>query len=828
MIRKSFNLGWILSTGAGSMLDALSGGAASMVPVQIPHDAMIYETPDPNDVSGAQTGFYPGGQYTYIKNFDVPAEWEGKDVLIEFEGVYMTAMVYINGSHAATNLHGYAGFYVRANDLLHYGQSNEIKVIANNPSPTSRWYSGSGIYRNVNLLVGGDVHILEDGVRATTRLATEEEAIVEIETRLVNLTRTRQKVDVKTTLCFDGAVVKEDIITLTLFSQDKETVRQNLRIEAPKLWNIDTPDLYDLKVEILSGEEVLDTFTDTIGLRVLTLDAEKGLRINGVVVKQKGTCIHHDNGVIGTATFADAEERRARQMKEAGFNAVRSAHHPMSPEMLYACDKYGLVVMDEVSDVWFEHKNRNDFATYFDRCWEEEIERVVAKDYNHPCVILYSTGNEILDLGHEIGGRMNRKMCNKFHELDSTRFTTTAVNGMLNAMNSGKMPLIIGDILQKMGIDPAAMMGGGAEGDGEGGIAGMNMMMSLMDSPDFTNHPLMTEALEEPAQAADVAGYNYLTGRHGVLEKELHPNKPVLGTETFPGDIVRLWRLVEDNANVLGDYTWTGYDYLGEAGCGIFYYDGTVNFSSHFPDRIAYIGDIDIIGNRRPISYLREVVYGDRKAPYLAVTRVDKYGKEHSKTSWMYKDNIASWTWPGLEGQKTEAEIYSVDDEVELFINGVSQGRKPAGRENGFTAVYEVVYEPGEITAVSYKDGAESGRFTLKTAGPAAKLQVTVDNEALKAGGENLAFLNVCVTDAEGNFNPFEQKKVQVRVEGAAVLQGFGSAEPQPLRGYQETEWETFDGKVLAVIRSAEEAGPVKVTFTAEGVAPAVVELETR
>ena len=821
MIRQTFNDGWRLSMAGGGLMEMIGGAGAAEIPVQIPHDAMIWEKPDANDVSGSQTGFYPGGQYTYLKNFDVPAEWEGKDVFLEFEGVYMTAMVYINGSHAATNLHGYAGFYVQAKDLLHYGATNEIKVIANNPTPNSRWYSGSGIYRSVNLLVGDDVHFLNDGVRATTKLATAEEAIVEIESKLVNLTRTKQKIAVKTMLCFDGSVVKEDTVTLTLFAEDKETVRQNLRIAAPALWNIDTPNLYDLKVEILSGDTVLDTFCDKIGLRTLTLDAEQGLRINGVVIKQKGTCIHHDNGVIGAATFADAEERRARQMKEAGFNAVRSAHHPMSPEMLRACDKYGLVVMDELSDVWYEHKNRNDFATYFDLLWEQEIERIVAKDYNHPCVILYSTGNEILDLGREIGGRMNRKLCNKFHELDNTRFTTTAINGMLNAMTSGKMPLIIGDILQKMGIDPTAPQEGGADG-----IGGMNMMMSLMNSDDFTNHPLMTEALEESAQAADVAGFNYLTGRHGTLEAQLHPNKPVLGTETFPGDIVRLWGLVEDHNNVLGDYTWTGYDYLGEAGCGIFYYDGTVNFSSHFPDRIAYIGDIDIIGTRRPISYLRETVFGDRKAPYIGVIRMDKYGKEHSQTMWMYKDNIASWTWPGFEGQKTEAEVYSVDDEVELFINGVSQGRKPAGRANGFTAIYEVTYEPGEIVAVSYKNGVETGRCALQTAGTDLHLDVQVENEALKADGQSLAFLTAAVVDANGVLDPWTQKTIKIEIEGAGALQGFGSGEPQPTRGYQDPECPTYDGKVMAVIRAEKEAGLIRVTFTAEGLAPVTVTLQ--
>ena len=828
MIRQNFNEGWSVSAGGGGMLEALRGSAPVGKPVRLPYDAMIHERPDPADVSGGQTGFYPGGQYIFTKTFFAPADWEGRDVLVEFEGVYMTAMVYVNGSHAATNLHGYGGFYARVDSLLRYGQDNELRVIANNPTPNSRWYSGSGIYRSVNLLVGGDVHILPDGVRATTRLATEEEAVVEIETKIVNLTRARQKIALRTTLAFDGAPVKTDTVAVSLFSQDEETLRQNLHIDLPRLWNIDTPDLYDLTVEILRGEEVLDAAQERIGLRVLTLDAERGLRINGVPIKQKGACIHHDNGVIGAATFAAAEERRARQMKEAGFNAVRSAHHPMSPEMLAACDKYGLVVMDELSDVWYEHKNVNDFATYFDACWEQEIERIVAKDYNHPCVVLYSTGNEILDLGHELGAKINRRLCNRFHQLDDTRFTTTAVNGLISVMNNGSMGKIIGDLLQQRGIDPAAMQKptlDPAATASEGGVGGVNMMMTLMDSDDFMCHPLLTEALEEPAQAADVTGYNYLTGRHGELERRLHPNKPVLGTETYPADIVRLWRIVEDYPHVLGDYTWTGYDYLGEAGCGIFYYDGTVNFSSHFPDRAAYIGDIDIIGSRRPISYLRQTVYGDRKAPYLAVTRVDKYGKEHSKTAWMYKDNIASWTWPGFEGQKTEAEIYSVDDEVELFVNGVSCGRKPAGREHGFTAVYEVTYEPGEITAVSYRSGVESGRCTLKTAGAELVMRASVDNETLRANGEDLAFVTVELTDADGVANPFARREIQVSVEGAGELQGYGSADPQPTRGYQDTCWETYDGKVMAVVRAGSESGTIRVRFTAEGLAPVEVEI---
>ncbi|MDO4740563.1 MAG: glycoside hydrolase family 2 TIM barrel-domain containing protein [Eubacteriales bacterium] len=822
MIRQNLNRKWEFKKGKSSLMAAMTGGAAQVNYVNLPHDAMIHETPFKDAVSGAQTGFYPGGGYTYTKTLSVPQEWAGKEVFIEFEGVYQTAMVYVNGDFAGNNLHGYGEFIVPVHKYLHFGADNEIKVIANNPDPNSRWYSGSGIYRSVNLMVGGDVHIVPNGVRFTTKDADAQAAVVEVETKIVSIVRERRTVEVHTQIGFGGETVKEDTIELTVWPGESETVRCNLLIEDPQLWDCDCPNLYDVKVEIVENGIVLDAEEFKTGIRTITLDAQRGFRLNGRETKMAGTCIHHDNGVIGAATFAAAEEKRAREMRAAGFNAIRSAHHPMSRAMLEACDKYGLLVMDELSDVWYHHKNPNDFAVNYDACWESEAEKMVAKDYNHPCVVLYSIGNEIIDLGKETGGRLSRKIANKFRALDPTRFTTAGINGMMNAMGFGYIQTIVADILKAQGIDPAAMAGG------EGGVAGMNMMMTLLNSNEFASHPLMTKALEQSGQALDVAGYNYLTGRH-EMEAQLHPNKPIVGSETFPADIVRLWRIVEDNHHVLGDFTWTGYDYLGEAGCGIFYYDGTVNFSSHFPDRLAYIGDIDIIGNRKPISYLREIVYGLRKEPYIGVIRMNRYGQASSRTAWMFKDNIASWTWPGFEGKETEVDIYSADPEVELFINGVSQGKKPAGRENGFTATYTVAYQPGEIVAVGYDAaGAETSRFCLKTAGEQVLLHASADKMELAAGGQDLAFVTVRLTDENGAPNRFVQKKVHVCVEGAGTLQGFGSADPQPLASYDAEEWDTYDGEVMAVVRSGDEAGKLTVRFSAEGCEDAPVELSVR
>ena len=728
-------------------------------------------------------------------------------------------MVYVNEDLAATQLYGYGNFYVVLDKYLNYGADNQIMVIANNVEPNSRWYSGSGIYRDVNLMVGARIHIPADGVRITTPTVDPEASVVEICVDVKNLSRDREKVNVVSTITFDDKVVGEDTSVVTMFGQEQEEVIQRICIKDAKLWDCDNPNLYQCQVKIYAGEELLDETDEHFGIRRLELDAEHGLRINGKQVKFRGTCIHHDNGVIGATTLAKAEERRCRQMKEAGFNSIRSAHHPMSKAMLDACDKYGMLVMDELSDMWTKHKNPNDYALYFLEHVDAEVKSMVKKDYNHPSVVLYSAGNEIPDLGRPRGAQINRHICNLFHEMDPYRFTTNAINGMLAA--GAKMGLIMKDVMAEMEKMKAAQ----PEGKEEEGASALNSMMAFMvgDAADaFACHPLMTETIEEASQAMDITGLNYLTGRH-ELEKELHPNKTVLGTETYPADIVRLWDIVEKNDHVLGDFTWTGYDYLGEAGCGVFYYDGTMNFNGVYPDRIAYIGDINIIGYRRPISYLREIVFGLRKEPYIAVERVDKYGMPHSQTAWMWKDNVSSWTWPGYEGKPANVDVLSGAEEVELFLNGKSLGRKPAGKANKFAASYEMTYEPGELVAVSYENGQETGRYTLKTAGDDVVLTVDCEGEKLKADGEDLAFVTVRLTDQDGIDNLFAEKEVTVSVEGAGTLQGFGSADPRAIGSYDDTTWKTFDGYVMAVVRAGREAGEIKVTFTAEGCEPKTV-----
>ncbi len=820
MIRKKWNDSWLLSKGGASMMSALHGGM-EYEKVDLPHDAMVHEERTPDTANGTQTGYWPGGLYTYVKKLDAPEEWQEKTVILEFEGVYATAMVYVNGNLAATNLYGYSNFYVVLDKYLEYGRENEIKVVADNASEkNSRWYSGSGIYRNVNLMVGAAIHIPAEGVRITTPSVAEEASLVEISSSIKNLSRRKEKITVETVISHSGRTVGRDAVTVTMYGEAEEKVLQRICLKQAELWSPETPSLYECTVTVYEGEEKLDETHETFGIRRVELDAQHGLRINGKQVKLRGTCIHHDNGIIGAATLEKAEERRCRQMKEAGFNSIRSAHHPMSRAMLDACDRYGILVMDELTDMWTNHKNANDFALHFLGCMETEVRRMVAKDYNHPSVILYSAGNEIPDMGTARGAQLNRQICNLFHELDPGRFTTNAINGLLAL--GPRMGAVIKELMEAQ--QKKAAESGESSEEGANALNGMMALMTGEGGDAVACHPLMTESIAESSEAMDIIGLNYLTGRH-VLEKELHPNKTVLGTETFPADIVRLWDIVKNHDHVLGDYTWTGYDYLGEAGCGVFYYDGTQNFMGVYPDRIAYIGDINIIGYRRPISYLREIVFGLRKAPYLAVERVDKYGMPHSITAWMHKDNVASWTWPGYEGKPAHVDVYSEADEVELFLNGASLGRKPAGEANGFTASYQITYEPGELMAISYRNGEETGRDVLHTAGEQVQMQVVCEGDVLKADGEDLAFVTVKLTDDKGVENLFAQKEIRVTVEGAGTLQGFGNADPRAIGSYDDTVWSTFDGYVMAVVRAGRQAGRIKVRFEAEGCESREVEI---
>lgn len=785
--------------------------------VTLPYDAMIHEAKTQSTNNAHQTGYYPGFQYVYSKTFFAPESWRDQTVIVELEGVYMNARVYVNGDLAGAYPNGYTNFYVCLDDFLLIGADNVIQVVANNSAElNSRWYSGSGIYRDVNLYVGGSLRIPPEGLRVSTPEADGVCATVVVEIILENNGAKPRRATLETTIAdMEGDRAAGDWTPVTVFAHSRETIRQRMLLDNPRLWSPETPQLYTCRVLVSEDGAQTDVTETDFGVRSLTLDAKRGLRINGKETKLRGGCIHHDNGIIGANTFASAEERRCRILKEAGFNCIRSAHHPMSKAMLRACDHIGMLVIDELSDMWCRGKNTNDYSGAFPTHWQTDVERMVAKDFNHPCVIFYVTGNEIPESGTAHGAHMQREIAEKFRSLDASRYITCAISGIL----ASDEHLIDYVKPKEQDLAGANLAGSDAEND----------VLACMTGPEadaMAISPHLSEVIRAFASPLDIAGYNYLTARH-EHEKLINPNRVVLGIETFPPQIARLWDIVERNPHVIGDMAWTAWDYLGEAGMSVFYYDGRRGFYPNWPCTAAYAGDIDLIGTRRPLSFLRQIVFGLRMEPYLAVERVDRYGQRPNKTPWMWRDAIASWTWSGWEGKPARVVVLSASQEVELLLNGCSIGRKQAGKACAFETEFELIYEPGVLTAIGYDGGVPSGEFSLLSASEPARLKVVANQTQLKAGGEALSFLSVTLTDEHGRENLWQNKTVSVEVSGAGELVGFGSANPETAQSYADSAWETYDGRVLAVVRSGMQTGAISVRFSAEGCADALVTLQT-
>lgn len=814
MKKSLFNRHWIVKSGMQGPFEVLFGGVAPGKPITLPHDAMIEEARDPNCPSGGQSGFYPAKSYTYIKTFTAPEDWQGKKTMLRFEGVMQKAMVYLNGQFLGSHSYGYTGFTVDLTPALR--QENELKVLVIGQELWSRWYSSVGIYRDVYLLQGGPVCFTPNGLKITTESIEEGYAVLRVEGTVENRSGCACMPELRITVSFGGTAAKLNAV-LPLEPGGTLSFSQRITVDNPALWSPDSPNLYSCVAELVDGDTVLDSTEDRFGIRILRLDARQGLRINGESVKLRGACIHHDNGIIGCTNLYQAERFRMEQLKAAGFNAIRSAHHPAGDSLLRACDEVGILVMDELADMWNEPKNSNDFSLDFDRDWQAAAAAMVEKDYNHPSVVLYSTGNEIPEIGRVQGTVQHRRITEMLKSLDPTRYTTCGINGFLAVSDC------LGGMMeeQKQETINASIAGAGSEG--------LNSLMGAAaweNTDKFSVSPLLTQRLELAVSSVDVAGYNYLTARH-VLEHENHPDRVVVGSETFPPEIGRLWKIVEENPHVIGDFTWTGYDYLGEAGIGIPHYTEQ-KAQGVYPDRLAYCGDINLNADRRPVSYLREIAFGLRKEPFIAVHRPEVFGKAYDHNNWKYFDSIDSWTFPGYEEKPTRIYVLADCDEVELFLNGESLGRKQVGEILPLTAAYDLAYRPGELKAVGYKNGAPCGEHVLATAGKPAAMQVSASDTEIEAGGQGVAFLTVDLVDEQGRRSRWEKRTVSVKVEGAGTLLGFGSANPSCEGSYQDCAWDTFDGRVMAAIRGGNEPGSCKVTFSAEGCEDVTVSLTVK
>ena len=732
-------------------------------PVTLPHDAMLGEQRDANAPCASAGAFFPGGKYVYEKSFMRP---DAEHVLLQFEGVYRSAKVFVNGTEAGGAEYGYIPFFVDCDRHLVDGE-NTVRVECEVVQPDSRWYSGAGIYRPVWLWEGPKDSIEPESVKIST--SSVEPAVIRIQA---------------------PGPVRAEVNGICGEGTDFE-----LTIPDALLWSEDQPALYT--AHISSGTDREDI---RFGIRRIEW-SNKGLLVNGKETLLRGGCVHHDNGILGAASYDEAEFRRVKLLKGAGYNAIRSSHNPCSRAMLEACDELGVYLIDEGWDMWFHHKNKYDYAGRWKENHLSDLKAMVDRDYNHPSVIFYSIGNEVSEPAKAEGLAATEEMVKYLHSLDHTR----AVTGGFNLM-------IIASAKKGKGVYDDE--DGGRKNDSDEKMKGLNStLFNLITNMVGTgmnraaNSQKANEATAPCLDLLDIAGYNYASGRY-AKEGALNPDRIVFGSETFPQDIAKNWELVTAYPYLIGDFMWTAWDYLGEAGLGAWAYtpDGK-GFNKPYPWLLADCGAFDILGNPGAPVGLARAAWNLDPCPWLGVQPVNHPGVKPAKAVWRGSNAVASWSWKGCEGNKAVVEVYSSAPVVEVFLNGRSLGKK---NPKLCKVVYKTKYTPGTLEAVAYgAAGEELGRTVLKSA-EEATVSIRPEKAAVKPG--DVVFVPVTLSDAAGTVESNADRKLSITVDGGELL-GFGSANPRTEERFDEGNYTTYYGRALAVVRVG-ESGQVKITVS--------------
>ncbi len=720
--------------------------------VTLPHDAMIFGERKANAPGGSGAGYFSGGKYIYEKKFSLPADWCGKHIKLQFEGVYKNAQVAVNDKTMGGAAYGYTPFWVDCG-VLPEGENSVTVTCDNAEQPDSRWYSGAGIYRPVWAWVGDG--ITAEDVRITT---------VSIDPAVISVT-----------------VGETDALAEVL---DGETViaRGCGKIVIPDvtLWSDENPYLYTCRV---ADQEI------KFGIREIKW-SNKGLFINGKETLLRGGCVHHDSGILGAATYDESEWRRVKIMKDAGYNALRSAHNPCSRAMLEACDYYGMYIMDESWDMWFHHKNRYDYAGRWQENYLADLKAMVDRDYNHPCVIMYSFGNELTEPASAYGVEKAKEMVKYLHSLDATRPVTGGINLMIltNAVKSRK------PTDEKKEEKPSENIN-----QSSGGMNStlFNLLTSFLGSRvnKSANSPKADAATSPCLDTLDIAGYNYASGRYS-LEGKCHPERVVVGAETLPQDIAKNWALVKQYPYVIGDFMWTAWDYLGEAGVGAWAYDGA-GFRKPYPWLLADTGAFDILGNPTAEVFHAAAVWNKLSKPEIAVQPVNHPGVTPAKASWRGSNAIPSWSWRGCEGNKAVVEVYFDCTKVALLLNGKSLGTKAIKR---CKATFKTRYVPGKLEVVAYDARNQViARNKLETA-KSADVHIVPEQAVAKVG--QVIYVPIIIGDdvtTESNAD----RKLTVTVKNGDLL-AFGSANPRTEERYHTGTFTTYYGRALAVVKATQ------------------------
>ena len=741
--------------------------------LDLPHDYSIEDLPPQEGVKqigpfseksagSASTGHVMGGTAWYRKHFTLGKEDQDKLVTLLFDGVYMDADVWINGNHLGKHPYGYTAFsYDLTPHLLPAGEENLLAVQVKNEGKNSRWYSGSGIYRDVKLIITHPVHLPLWGIYITTPSVTTEKALIKTEVSATN--GSVEDKEVLVTIRMKNSANREvaaDEQKVAVKAGETRAVQMETEVADPALWSPGDPNLYTLEVQIREGDKVLDSVEERFGIRSIAFSAEEGFLLNGEPVLLKGGCLHHDNGPLGSAAFRTAEFRRVKTMKEAGFNAIRTAHNPPSQHFLDACDELGMLVMDESFDQWQKPKNPQDYHRFFDEWWEKDIEAMVLRDRNHPSIIIWSVGNEIQERADSSGQALYRMLSEKVKSLDPTRPVTQAVCGFWD--NPGKI------------WDDTA--------------------------PAFAQ--------------LDVHGYNYQWQQYEPDHLKF-PERIILGTESVPKEAFENWQMVEKQPYVIGDFVWTGMDYLGESGIGHTWLEGDrAVFAPPWPWFNANCGDISITGVKKPQMYFRDVVWRNSPLEMMVHAPLPE-GKKEFVSYWGWPDEWKCWNWEGHEGKNFLVSVYTRCKQVRLELNGEVIATKEVSDSTRLTAQFEVPYQQGELTAIALSDGMEVARQVLKTTGKPFSVRVTPEEESLSMAGDDLAYFIVEIVDENGLVVPHSQLPVELEITGGR-LQAVGNDNPQDMHSFQQPLVNSYRGRCQVIVRP-EKAGTITVLAKSEG-----------
>ena len=754
------------------------GDTAPGKPVTLPHDAMLAEPRTALSAGGTNTGWYEGYDYEYRRTLTVPENELADTRILEFEGVYHNAEVWLNGQKVAFRPYGYTNFYVDCAPYLHSGE-NELRVIARNADqPNSRWYSGAGIYRPVQLWTARGAHIALNGVKIRTR--SLDPAVVEVR--------------VKTTAPGTVRLMVDDLPAMQQES-DGEAVF-TLTLDNARLWTPETPNLYTCRVNFAD-----DVVTETFGVRKVEWGTD-GFLLNGKRYIIQGACIHHDNGLLGAVCDPDAVARKVRLLKENGYNAIRSAHNPCSKALLTECDRQGMLVMDEYIDHWYIHKTEHDYVDYFNDWWHQDLTDMVEKDYNHPCVVLYSTGNEVSETAQKCGIALTKEMTDFLHELDDSRPVTCGVNIFFNFLSSIGFGVYSDEKAKKEAerAEKAKQRGEKTAKKKAVGSQFFNNLAGLLGD-EFMKRGATLHGCDVKTRDAfanmDIAGYNYGIYRYKHDLKK-YPQRLILGSETFCNDAYKFRELAKQEPRLVGDFVWAGMDYLGEVMVGSWEY---ADYAETFDGGLGWVsagsGRIDLTG--KPLGealYTRVALEADN-GPYIAVCPVNHTGDRHSPSAWKMTNAMPSWSWTGCEGRKANVEVYARAARVELVLNGHTVGSKTL--KNDCLARFSIPYESGTLEAVSY-DAAdhEIGRCKLQSAGGTTRLTLDAEEPTVKPG--HLCYIRLRYTDENGITKPLVRGNIQVQVRGGTLV-GLGSACPFNKHSYLDSETDTYYGEALAIVR---------------------------